>query len=152
MKISTKGEYGIRAMLELTKRHGQGYVQSSIIAAIREIPENYLYQLLITLRKAGLIKSRRGPQGGHMLAREPESITLAETVVALEGPLAVVSCVQPHVIHDCSFGDRCVLRDVWQRVTDATEAILRETTFAELARREKEFAYQAESDLDAPRD
>ena len=63
MKISTKGEYGIRAMLELSRRYGDGYIQSTEIATERKIPENYLYQLLITLRKAGLIRSRRGPQG-----------------------------------------------------------------------------------------
>ena len=88
MKISTKGEYGIRALMELTVRHGQGYVQSTDIAAARNIPANYLYQLLITLRKAGIIRSRRGPQGGHMLARPPVDINLADAVVALEGPLA----------------------------------------------------------------
>jgi len=71
MKISTRGEYGIRAMMELAQRYGEGYVQSSTIAEVRDVPENYLYQLLITLRKAGLIRSRRGPKGGHMLARPP---------------------------------------------------------------------------------
>lgn len=136
MKISTKGEYGIRAMIELAQRYGEGYVQSSDIAAARKIPENYLYQLLITLRKAGLIRSRRGPQGGHMLARSPERICLAEVVIALEGPLSPVSCVQDDVANDCSFWQQCVVRDVWQRVTDATHRILEETTFERLARQE----------------
>lgn len=138
MKISTKGEYGIRAMLELARRYGNGYVQSTDIASVRHIPENYLYQLLITLRKAGLIRSRRGPQGGHMLARSPERITLAEVVVALEGPLEPVTCVQDDVVEDCPFFEQCVVRDVWQRVTDATHKILEETTFAELAQQEAE--------------
>ncbi|NLG51481.1 MAG: Rrf2 family transcriptional regulator [Chloroflexi bacterium] len=138
MKISTKGEYGIRAMLELARRHGDGYIQSTDIASVRHIPENYLYQLLITLRKAGLIRSRRGPQGGHMLARVPERITLAEVVIALEGPLEPVTCVQDGVVEDCSFFGQCVVRDVWQRITDATYNILNETTFAELTRKEAE--------------
>lgn len=133
MKISTKGEYGIRAMLELTARHGQGYVQSTEIAEVRNIPANYLYQLLITLRKAGVIRSRRGPQGGHMLARPPADISLAEVVLALEGPLAPTGCVQPDVVDDCPFGERCAVRGVWQRVTDATRRILEETSFADLA-------------------
>jgi Rrf2 family protein len=132
MKISTKGEYGIRAMLELTSRYGQGYVQSSEIAAARNIPANYLYQLLITLRKAGVIRSRRGPQGGHMLARPPADINLAEVVMALEGPLAPTACVQDDVVDDCPFGERCAVRGIWQKVTDATQRILLETSFADL--------------------
>lgn len=133
MKISTKGEYGIRAMLELTQRFGQGYVQSTDIAEARSIPANYLYQLLITLRKAGIVRSRRGPQGGHMLARPPADISLAEVVLALEGPLAPTSCVQADVVDDCPFGERCAVRSVWQQVTDATQRILEQTSFADLA-------------------
>ena len=138
MKISTKGEYGIRAMLELARRYGEGYIQSSDIAAERDIPENYLYQLLITLRKAGLIRSRRGPQGGHMLARSPERISLAETIIALEGPLAPVACILDNIADDCCFHDRCVMRGVWQQINDATAAILEETNFEVLAQRERE--------------
>jgi len=136
MKISTKGEYGIRALVELAQRYGEGYIQSAEIASCREIPENYLYQLLITLRKAGLIRSRRGPQGGHMLSRAPERITLVEAVTALEGPLEPVACIQREISDDCSFGQVCALQDVWRRITAATQQILAETTFAELARQE----------------
>ncbi len=136
MKISTKGEYGIRAMIELARRCGEGYIQSKEIAAARKIPENYLYQLLITLRKAGLLRSRRGPQGGHMLSRSPDRINLGEVVIALEGPLAPVICVQDDIIDDCPFREKCVVREVWQQVTQATERILTETSFADLAQRE----------------
>jgi Rrf2 family transcriptional regulator, cysteine metabolism repressor len=145
MKISTKGEYGIRAMIELAHRYGQGYVQSAQIAAARDVPENYLYQLLITLRKAGLLRSRRGPQGGHMLSRPPDRISLAEVVVALEGPLAPVACVQDSIVHDCAFWETCVVRDVWQRVTDATRQILEDTSFEDLVEREKERQSDAEA-------
>lgn len=138
MKISTKGEYGIRAMMELSLRYGEGYVQSAHIAAARDIPENYLYQLLITLRKNGLVRSRRGPQGGHMLARAPEHISLAETIQALEGPIAPVSCVQEGIVDDCPRSDQCAVRSVWQRINLATQDILAQTTFADLAQREHE--------------
>ncbi len=143
MRISTKGEYGIRALLELSKRYGEGYVQSSEIASARGIPENYLYQLLITLRKAGIIRSRRGPQGGHMLARAPSAISVAEAVVALEGPLAPISCVQSDIVDDCPFGDRCAMRSVWQRVTETTHDILQATTFDQLVERERELSSEA---------
>ncbi len=136
MRISTKGEYGIRAMLELAQRQGQGYIQSSDIAAARLIPESYLYQLLITLRKAGLIRSRRGPQGGHMLSRPADRISMAEVVLTLEGPIEPVSCVEADVVEDCPFHETCVVRDVWRRITDATRAILEQTSFADLAAQE----------------
>lgn len=138
MKISTKGEYGIRAMIELSLRYGEGYVQSAHIAATREIPENYLYQLLITLRKNGLVRSRRGPQGGHMLARPPERISLAETIHALEGPIAPVSCVESEVADDCPRSEQCAMRGVWQRINIATHEILAQTSLADLAQRERE--------------
>ncbi len=138
MKISTKGEYGIRALLELSKRYGEGYVQSTEIAAARGIPENYLYQLLITLRKAGIIRSRRGPQGGHMLSRAPSAISVADAVIALEGPLAPIACVQTDVEDDCPYSAKCAMRDVWERVTCATHEILETTTFDYLIAREQE--------------
>ncbi len=137
MRISTRGEYGIRAMLELAACYGGGYVQSGDIARVRDIPANYLYQLLITLRKAGLIRSRRGPKGGHMLARPPERVSLAEVVIALEGPLAPVSCVEDGVYSECRFVEECVVRDVWERVTEATREILEETTLGSLAEAER---------------
>lgn len=138
MKISTKGEYGIRALMELTQRYGDGYIQSSEIAARRNIPENYLYQLLITMRKAGLIRSRRGPQGGHMLARSPERISLNDAVTALEGPLAPTLCSDMHSPEECAFGETCAVREIWVLVTEATQKVLNETSFAQLAQRELE--------------
>ncbi len=142
MKISTKGEYGIRALLELSKRYGEGYIQSTEIASARGIPENYLYQLLITLRKAGIIRSRRGPQGGHMLARTPGAISLADAVIALEGPLAPTACVQEDVVDDCPYSAVCAVRGVWERVTQATQEILETTTFEYLVERERELVAQ----------
>ena len=138
MRISTRGDYGIRAMLELAQRWGEGYVQSGKIAAARDVPGKYLCQLLISLRKAGLVKSRRGPQGGHMLARPPERICLADAVIALEGPCVPVSCVLEGVVNDCARWEDCVVRDVWLRVTRVTRGILEETTFGQLVERERQ--------------
>jgi DNA-binding IscR family transcriptional regulator len=73
-----------------------------------------------------------------MLSRPPDRISLAEVVLALEGPLAPVACVQDAIVHDCNFGDTCVVRDVWAKVTDATRRILEDTTFEELVARERE--------------
>ena len=140
MSISTKGEYGLRAMIELAKHYGLGYIQSADISEARSIPENYLYQLLITLRKAGLIQSRRGPQGGHMLARTPERITVSEVIVALEGPIEPTVCTQEDVTIDCPFHDTCAMREVWTQVTEATQRVLTGTSVADLLAREHEKA------------
>ncbi|MFQ5861407.1 MAG: RrF2 family transcriptional regulator, partial [Dehalococcoidia bacterium] len=85
MRVSMKVDYGVRALMDLTQRYGQGPVQTSEIAQHQGIPEPYLDQLLTTLRKAGFIRSRRGPGGGHTLAREPEAISLGAVINALEG-------------------------------------------------------------------
>ena len=85
VKLSSRSEYGIRALLELAQRRGQGPIQSREIAERQEIPDAYLNQLLLILRKAGIVQSVRGPAGGHLLARSPERVTLAEVIGALEG-------------------------------------------------------------------
>ncbi|NJN18708.1 MAG: Rrf2 family transcriptional regulator [Oscillochloris sp.] len=87
MRISSKGDYGLRALFDLAQRYGEGPIQSDEIASRQGIPVNYLNQLLITLRRAGLIDSLRGPQGGHLLARKPEQISLLDILTVLEGPL-----------------------------------------------------------------
>lgn len=87
MRISSKGDYGLRALFDLAQRVGDGPVQSEEIARRQGIPLHYLNQLLLTMRRAGLIESVRGPQGGHLLARPPQQITLLNILTALEGPL-----------------------------------------------------------------
>ena len=85
MKLSSRSEYGVRALLELAQRRGQGPIQSREIAERQAIPDAYLNQLLLILRKAGIVQSVRGPAGGHLLAREPDRVTMAEVIGALEG-------------------------------------------------------------------
>ncbi|NOZ06584.1 MAG: Rrf2 family transcriptional regulator [Chloroflexi bacterium] len=136
MKISTKGEYGTRALLELARYYGKGPLQSSQIADRQQIPENYLNQLLIILRRAGLIQSIRGPQGGHQLSRPPAEINLAEALRALEGPTAPRDCVEEG-IQDCSLYDICAIRDVWYDVKQATDRVLNAVTLEALSHRQE---------------
>lgn len=131
MRISTKGEYGVRALFELAQHYGEGPIQSAYIAARQHVPENYLNQLLLTLRNAGLIKSVRGPAGGHMLARPPAEINLGEALVALEGPMQPMDCVNPDFT-DCTLLEMCVIRDVWRELKHATEEVLYATSLEEL--------------------
>ena len=136
MKVSTKGDYGVRALVELAHHYGEGPVQSATIASRQEVPEPYLDQLLTTLRRAGFIRSVRGPQGGHALIREPGDVKLSEVMVALEGSLAPIACVDDP--ESCTKSGGCVQRGVWEQVRDATQAILENVTIGDLAERERE--------------
>lgn len=134
MRISTKGDYGVRALIELTHHYGEGTVQSAQIAARQRIPEPYLDQLLTTLRKAGFIRSVRGPQGGHALAKEPAEIRLSDVIRSLEGSLSPVS----H-LHDEGYQCRAA-HEVWHQVEEATAEILDGVTIADLAVRDREYS------------
>src|SRR5512146_3236341 len=93
MKVSSRGEYGLRALYDLAEHYAQGAIPSADIARRQHIPPNYLNQLLIVLRRSGLISSERGRHGGHRLARPPQQITLSEAVQVLDGSTAPVDCV-----------------------------------------------------------
>jgi Rrf2 family protein len=133
MRISTKGDYGVRALIELANHYGEGPIQSAEIAARQRIPEPYLDQLLTTLRKAGFIRSVRGPQGGHALLLRPEEIRLSDVIRSLEGSLSPVS----H-LHDEGYQCRAA-HEVWHEVEEATERILDGVTIGDLAQREREY-------------
>lgn len=123
-------------MLELAQQHGRGPVQSHEIAARQDIPEPYLNQLLTQLRKAGLIVSRRGPGGGHCLARTAGEINVAELIVALEGSLWPVEEGNETRRSTCY-----ALRELWQELSHETERILRSYTLADLLEREHQRAF-----------
>ena len=135
MKVSTKGDYGIRALVELAQHYGGGTIQSAEIAARQRIPEPYLDQILTNLRRAGFIRSVRGPQGGHELIRDPLSLRLREVIEALEGSLNPIDCLEDSSA--CTRGGGCAQRGMWEEVRDATVANLDRTTVADIAARER---------------
>ncbi|HVB75643.1 MAG TPA: Rrf2 family transcriptional regulator [Ktedonobacteraceae bacterium] len=132
MKLTMKGDYGLRAMLDLAARYGQGPVDSADIAGRQYIPEQYLDQILLALRKEGLVTSVRGSRGGHMLARPPASITMAMVIQALEGYVPPMQCLPNPDF--CQLAPGCSLREVWRTIDDLTQAVLTSTTIEELAR------------------
>ena len=136
MKVSTKGDYGVRALVELAHHYGDGPVQSAEIASRQEVPEPYLDQLLASLRRAGFIRSVRGRQGGHVLINDPDEVRLSDVMVALEGSLAPIACVDDP--EACTRTGGCVQRDVWERVRDATQEILDSVSIGDLAAKERE--------------
>ena len=135
MKVSMKGDYGARALVELAHHYGEGPVQSATIAVRQSIPEPYLDQLLTALRRAGFIRSVRGPQGGHALVRDPHDLRLSEAISALEGSLAPIACLDDPA--GCPKTTSCCLRPVWQEIEAATLRILDGITIADLAERER---------------
>ncbi len=137
MRISSKGEYGLRALFDLAQHYGEGLVQSDDIATRQGIPVNYLNQLLILLRKAGLIDSLRGPQGGHMLARAPENITLIEALTTLEGPLLPID-VSRDDLTPTQIDDRAIITEVWCELRAIFENQLREITLEDLCQRKRQ--------------
>ncbi|HEY7270223.1 MAG TPA: Rrf2 family transcriptional regulator [Dehalococcoidia bacterium] len=130
-----KGDYGVRALVELAHHFGEAPVQSALIANRQGIPEPYLDQLLTSLRRAGMIRSVRGPQGGHALVRDPRDLKLSEVIVALEGSLAPISCLDDPT--GCPKAARCCVHSVWEEVQQATMKVLDSVTVADLAERER---------------
>lgn len=135
MRVSTRSDYGLRALIELAGHYGSGPLQSSEIALRRHIPEQYLDQLLTTLRKAGFIRSVRGPSGGHEMVRDPATITVKEVIDVLEGSISPVAWLdEPPEMTD--HPHHCGQREIWERIRDATNEILSSYSIADLLERE----------------
>jgi len=126
--MTMRSDYGAHAVIELARRYGQGPVQCAEIAASQKIPEAYLDQLLSGLRRVGIVRSSRGPHGGHELARDPRTLTLGDVVTALEGP------VVPHeFVHSPSTdATGCAVRNAWLEATEASQRVLDGTTIQDL--------------------
>lgn len=136
MRISSKGDYGLRALFDLAQRYGEGPIQSDDIATRQGIPVNYLNQLLITMRRAGLIESLRGPQGGHMLARPPETITLRDVLTTLEGPLLPAEPTRDDLTPTAP-EDHDLVDEVWVELRARLEGLLGELTLDDLCQRKR---------------
>jgi Rrf2 family protein len=132
MRLSTKGEYASRAMLELSRRYREGPIHSHEISKAQEIPPHFLQQILLLLKRAGYLKSRKGRMGGYILAKPPDEINVAEVIRVMDGPLAPIDCVSVMAHETCSMEGTCGLRWLWKDVRDAVAEILEKTTFADL--------------------
>ena len=139
MHISNKGDYGIRALFDLAQHYGKGPIQSRDIHLRQAIDDNYLNQILLALRKAGLIESIRGPQGGHLLARPPAQITVLEALQALEGPLLPADAGRDSLTPAESI-DRGLIRDVWGELRAVLERYLASVTLDDLVQRKRQIS------------
>ena len=121
MKLSTRGRYATRAMLDLALNYGQEPVVLSAVARRQQISEQYLEQLTGPLKVAGLLRSVRGPNGGFMLAKSPSVISISQIIRAVEGSTALVECVDDP--QACSRADDCLTRRVWVKATEAVNNV-----------------------------
>lgn len=135
MRVSTKGRYGTRAMIDIAENYGEGPVSLRQLAERQNISLKYMEQIIPLLRAPGLIKSTRGARGGYVLAKEPEDITLRDIVQALEGSWSLVDCLDDQ--SQCDRTTECVTYELWFDIRAAIYKILDSTTLADMIARHR---------------
>ena len=140
MRIPMKVDYGVRALVELAQGRGDRPISTSEIADRQSIPEPYLDHILSMLQKFGFIRSRRGPQGGHVLAKASGDISLGMVVGTLEGTGAPLVCIEDP--SECTWSGGCAQREVWQTVEATVQNVLNTTTIADLAARQQDLSHR----------
>jgi Rrf2 family protein len=133
MRLTTAGRYALRAMVDLAQHTQEGAVQRADIARRQALSEDYLAQLLLKLKRAGLVDSVRGPGGGYVLAREPAQIRAADVLRGVEETLAPVACVGEWDEGACDRARICPTQRLWRRLGQAIDKVLEGVTLAELA-------------------
>ncbi|MDE3102734.1 MAG: Rrf2 family transcriptional regulator [Chloroflexota bacterium] len=133
--VSTRGEYGMRVMVELARRYGQGTISLRSVAEGEALPEAYLEQLVASLRRAGLVSGKRGAGGGYQLVKDPAHVTAGDVVRALEGPIEPQVCTaEGESIVNCPHEPKCGTRQLWVKLQATIADALDSLTLAELAR------------------
>ena len=137
MKLSTKGRYGLRALVDLALNSGSEVVSISSIAQRQGISERYLEQLMSKLKKAGIITSIRGAQGGYVLARSPNEITIGDVLRSLEGNLNAVDCPALLEEGNCSGSEHCAAKMVWKKINDVINQTVNGIKLSDLIEEQK---------------
>ncbi|MCI6553328.1 MAG: Rrf2 family transcriptional regulator [Lachnospiraceae bacterium] len=135
MKISTKGRYAVRVMLDLAVHNTGEYIKVKQIAQRQEISEKYLEQIISVLNKAGYVKSARGAQGGYKMSGDPAEYTVGMILRLTEGSLCPVACLETKV-NECDRCDTCETLDVWKQLNEAINKVVDSVTIADLAERQ----------------
>jgi Rrf2 family protein len=138
MKISFRGDYALKAILDLSLHYNKGLVRIQEIAKRQDIPIKYLEQILLALKGAGFVKSQRGAKGGYYLAKKPKDIKLGEIVRLMEGPVSPITCVSKSCYQKCNEEKKCVFRPVWEKVRKITEGVVDEVSFEDMCKQYNE--------------
>jgi Rrf2 family protein len=133
MKVSSRGEYGVRAMVALAKHYGQGPMSIASMSKASAVPMPYLEQLIGPLRRAGLVTSTRGARGGYQLSRDPHDVRVGEVYRIMEGPVAPMECVSEDLSEQtCPLIPGCETRPVWLQMRDAIIQTIDSNTLGDL--------------------
>lgn len=132
MKISTKGKYGLEAIVDLAVHSSQGHESLKNIAERCGISEAYILQIFLVLRRAGIVDSVRGAQGGYVLAKDPAEIKVGDVLVVLEGPFAPVECIIDGTKHPCDRYANCATRGLWESIMTTLSEIANSVTIKDL--------------------
>jgi Rrf2 family protein len=139
MKLTYKGDYALKAILDLCLHAQDGcVVPLTDIARRQDIPMPFLEQIMLILKKAGYVQSKAGKGGGFLLLKRPENITLGEITRLIEGPIEPIACGAEGCASGCADEERCAFREVWVQVTDAVSGIVDTVTFSRIMRRTRE--------------
>jgi Rrf2 family cysteine metabolism transcriptional repressor len=138
MKISFRGDYALKAILDLALHYDQGLVKIQDIAKRQDIPLKYLEQILLALKGAGYVHSQRGAKGGYYLAKEPKKVKIGEIIRLMEGPVSPITCVSKSCYKKCTEESHCVFRPIWDKIRIMTEGVVDKTTFADLCKKYEE--------------
>ena len=132
MRVTYRGDYALKAVLNLAINYGKDVVTIHEMAKSIDAPIKFLEQVLLDLKKGGFVESRRGKVGGYMLSRQPGKITIGDVIRFMDGPTEPISCVRQGY-SNCRDIYKCVFRKIWQDVSQATAGIIDNITFEELA-------------------
>jgi len=140
MKITYRGDYALKAIFQLAMHcvdHRDCVMSISQIAGSGDMPEKFLEQILLALRKGGFVKSRRGINGGFSLARSPGEITVGDVIRFVDGPIEPIACIEHENYKGCKDIKCCIFRDVWKDLQSAISGVVDELTFEDLIKRYK---------------
>ena len=136
MQITYKGDYALKTILYLALHYGESPVTIHELSSRADIPEKFLEQILLDLKRGGFVESRRGNVGGYLLARNPAEIKLGDVIRFIDGPIEPIACVDKKY-HGCNELYKCIFRDIWQQVAASTAGIIDNITFEDLVKRTK---------------
>lgn len=128
-QVSQRCQYALRALFELAKRYGQGPTRSADVAGAQAIPVRFLEVILGQLRQGGFVVSRRGMEGGYILARDPAELSVGEVIRFVEGPLSPVQCAAGAGADNCPLYGRCAFMGMWEQARDAVAGVYDSTSF-----------------------
>jgi len=134
MRITYKGDYALKTILDLALHYGDSPVTISDLAERLDIPIKFLEQILLDLKRGGFVESRRGKVGGYLLAKQPSRIKVGDVIRFIDGPIEPIACVDKKY-HGCNDIYKCIFRNIWEEVSKSTAKVIDNITFEDLAKK-----------------